>query len=133
MQRPQGQPQRGCPTRWPSSFRLPRCLRAARLYRRHLEGYEADDLLGTIAAAAEREGDECVLVTGDRDSFQLVSSHVSVYLAANSETKVYDPARITAEYGVAPAQLVDVKAIMGDASDNIKGRQRNRRKRARWR
>lgn len=85
------------------------------------EGYEADDLLGTIAAAAEREGDECVLVTGDRDSFQLVSPHVSVYLAANSETKVYDPARIAAEYGVSPAQLVDVKAIMGDASDNIKG------------
>lgn len=45
------------------------------------EGYEADDLLGTIAAAAERDGDDCVLVTGDRDSFQLVSPHVKVCLA----------------------------------------------------
>lgn len=85
------------------------------------EGYEADDLLGTIAAAAERDGDDCVLVTGDRDSFQLVSPHVKVCLAANNETKVYDSARIADEYGVSPAQLVDVKAIMGDTSDNIKG------------
>lgn len=96
------------------------------------EGYEADDLLGTIAAAAEREGDECVLVTGDRDSFQLVSPHVSVYLAANSETKVYDPARIAAEYGVAPAQLVDVKAIMATRRTTSRASAESA-KRARWR
>lgn len=84
-------------------------------------GYEADDILGTLAASAEADGCECILVTGDRDSFQLVTDSVKVFLAANTETKVYDTARILSEYGVSPAQLIDVKAIMGDTSDNIKG------------
>ncbi len=88
------------------------------------EGFEADDILGTIAKNAEKEGDSCVIFTGDRDSFQLVSETTSVHLCSNKETKGYievDPAYVLAEYSVTPSQLIDVKALMGDTSDNIPG------------
>ena len=84
-------------------------------------GYEADDILGTVSRMAEDEGAECVLVTGDRDSFQLVSGLTTVRLAANNETKLITPQAIKELYGVEPKQLIDVKSIMGDTSDNIKG------------
>ena len=90
-----------------------------------LEGYEADDILGTFAAACEREGNECVIATGDRDSLQLVSDKVSVRLAATKQgaptAVVYDTEKIMEEYGVTPVQLIDIKAIQGDTSDNIPG------------
>ncbi len=88
------------------------------------EGFEADDILGTIANRAEKDGDECIIFTGDRDSFQLVTEKTSVHLCTNKETKGYievDPAYILAEYNVTPKQLIDVKALMGDTSDNIPG------------
>ncbi|MBR4622666.1 MAG: DNA polymerase I [Ruminococcus sp.] len=85
------------------------------------EGFEADDILGTLAKAAEDSGNECFILTGDRDSFQLVSDHVTVRLAGNKETKLYTPERIMEEYGVSPRQMIEVKALMGDASDNISG------------
>ncbi|MBO4501784.1 MAG: DNA polymerase I [Clostridia bacterium] len=84
-------------------------------------GYEADDILGTVSRLAEDENAECVLVTGDRDSFQLVSEKTTVWLAANNETRVMTPQAIREQYGVEPRRLIDVKSIMGDASDNIKG------------
>ena len=88
------------------------------------EGYEADDILGTLADAAAKEGD-CFLATGDRDSLQLVGEHVTVLLAATKmgrpETTVYDPAAIQEKYGLTPDQLIDLKALMGDTSDNIPG------------
>lgn len=84
-------------------------------------GYEADDILGTLSKGFSARGDECFIVTGDRDSFQLINSKVTVLLAANDETKVMDPAAISEKYGVEPKQLIDVKAIMGDQSDNITG------------
>ena len=88
-----------------------------------LEGYEADDILGTVSAACEREGREAVLVTGDRDSFQLVGKMTSILYTKKGIT---DTVRVTPEYiaetyGLAPAQLIDVKGLMGDASDNIPG------------
>lgn len=90
-----------------------------------LEGYEADDILGTLAAAAEESGDTCVISTGDRDSFQLVSDEVRVLLATTkmgrSEIVEYTPAKIYERYGVTPAQMIDIKALMGDSSDNIPG------------
>lgn len=85
------------------------------------EGYEADDILGTLSKAAADEGCECFILTGDRDSFQLVGDLVTVRLAGNKETKVYDPQRIMDEYGVTPKQMIEVKALMGDTSDNISG------------
>ncbi|MDD2418512.1 MAG: DNA polymerase I [Oscillospiraceae bacterium] len=89
------------------------------------EGYEADDILGTLAASAGEKGWECVIATGDRDSLQLVREGVSVMLACTKlgkpETIVYDTAAINEKYGLAPQQLIELKALMGDASDNIPG------------
>ncbi|MBQ8751989.1 MAG: DNA polymerase I [Clostridia bacterium] len=89
------------------------------------EGYEADDILGTLATAARRGGDTCVIATGDRDSLQLVGDGVEVWLAATrngaAETVVMDEAAIMEKYGLAPARLIDLKALMGDASDRIPG------------
>ena len=89
------------------------------------EGYEADDILGTLSAAAAARGDECYLATGDRDSLQLVNDHVTVLLAATrmgrSETVVMDKAAVEERYGVSPKQLIEVKSLMGDTSDNIPG------------
>jgi len=90
-----------------------------------LDGYEADDILGTLSKAAAEAGDTCFIATGDRDSLQLVGERVSVLLATTKmghpETVVYDPAAIQEKYGLTPAQLIDLKALQGDTSDNIPG------------
>ncbi len=89
------------------------------------EGFEADDILGTLSAAAEKAGVECFLATGDRDSLQLVSDNTKVLLAATKmgrpETACMDKAAIAEKYGLTPDQLIDLKALMGDASDKIPG------------
>lgn len=89
------------------------------------EGYEADDILGTLACAAARQGDECVLVTGDRDAFQLIGDRVTVWLTATRqgqpETVIMDEAALREQYDLSPAQMIDLKALMGDASDRIPG------------
>ncbi len=90
-----------------------------------LDGYEADDILGTLSRAAAEAGDVCYIATGDRDSLQLVGEGVTVLLATTKmghpETVVYDPAAIMEKYGLTPAQLIDLKALQGDTSDNIPG------------
>lgn len=86
-----------------------------------IEGYEADDILGTIGAYAEQNGHQCIIATGDRDSFQLVSDQVSVNLASNKGDILYTPQTIQEQYGVSPRQLIEVKSLMGDSSDNIPG------------
>ncbi len=89
------------------------------------DGYEADDILGTLSAAAAAQGVPCYIATGDRDSLQLVGDGVTVLLAATRmgqpETLVYDRAAIQEKYGLSPEQLIDLKALMGDSSDNIPG------------
>ncbi|MDO4747854.1 MAG: DNA polymerase I [Eubacteriales bacterium] len=86
------------------------------------EGYEADDILGTLSKACADRGDECVIATGDRDSLQLVSDKVSVRLAKNlNGTMIYTPDTVMEEYGVTPRELIEIKAIQGDSSDNIPG------------
>ena len=85
------------------------------------EGWEADDILGTLAAACEAAGGTTLLATGDRDSLQLVDDNTTVLLATNKETISMDPAAIREKYGVEPPQLIDVKSLMGDSSDNIPG------------
>ena len=89
------------------------------------EGWEADDILGTFAKACEETGDVCMIATGDRDSLQLVSDKTTVRLATTkfgqSTVTVYDEAKIMEVYGVQPKQLIDIKAIQGDTSDNIPG------------
>ena len=85
------------------------------------EGYEADDILGTLAAKCDSTGSQCILATGDRDSFQLITDNVFVNLASTKEDILYTPAKIMEVYGVSPQQMIDVKALMGDSSDNIPG------------
>ena len=85
-------------------------------------GYEADDILGTLSRFCAESGVDCVLCTGDRDSYQLIGEHVVVqYATQNAEEDIYDEARIREKYGVSPRQLIQVKALMGDSSDNIPG------------
>ena len=85
------------------------------------EGYEADDILGTFAAACEKSGDECVIATGDRDSLQLVTDKTHVHLCTNRDDILYTPEKIMEDYGVTPLELIEIKAIQGDSSDNIPG------------
>ena len=86
------------------------------------EGFEADDILGTLSKAAYDSGDTCVIATGDRDSLQLVNERVSVRLCKNlNGTMMYTPEVVEAEYGVTPRKLIEIKAIQGDSSDNIPG------------
>lgn len=85
------------------------------------EGFEADDILGTLSKACEDRGDRCFLATGDRDSLQLVSELTTVDLASNKQNIIYTPEKIMEDYGVTPKELIEVKAIQGDSSDNIPG------------
>ena len=85
------------------------------------EGWEADDILGTLAHAAELGGNTAIIATGDRDSFQLVTEKVYVNMAGNKEDVLYTPQEIMNKYGVTPSQMLEVKALMGDSSDNIPG------------
>ncbi len=85
------------------------------------EGFEADDVLGTLSRIFSESGGECFIVTGDRDSLQLVSETTTVRLATNKGTVVYTPDTVNEIYGLEPKQLIEVKALMGDSSDNIPG------------
>lgn len=89
------------------------------------EGWEADDILGTLAQACRSAGNECFIATGDRDSLQLAHGGVKVLLAHTKTgrpvTDIYDENTVMEEYGVTPAELIQVKALQGDSSDNIPG------------
>ncbi len=88
------------------------------------EGFEADDILGTVSEMCGKD-DMCYLATGDRDSFQLVKENVTVILPrtkmGSTVTEHYTPEKIKEEYGVSPLQMIDIKALQGDSSDNIPG------------
>ena len=95
------------------------------ILRMELAGWEADDLLGSVARKCEAENWKCAIVTGDKDSFQLITdqSHV-IHVKSRmgkTETIDYSPAVFQEEYGFAPIRMVDLKALMGDTSDNIPG------------
>lgn len=86
-----------------------------------VEGYEADDILGTLSRLTSERGDECVVLSGDRDNLQLITDGVTVRLATTKETITFDRDRFFEEYGLEPLQLIDLKGLMGDSSDNISG------------
>ncbi len=90
-----------------------------------LPGYEADDIIGTVAKRCESDGIECNILTGDKDDLQLASELVKIHLTVTAkgttETTVYDDKAVFEKYGVTPTEFIDVKALMGDASDNIPG------------
>ena len=85
------------------------------------EGYEADDVLGTLSKMCSDTSNECHILTGDRDSLQLVNKNVTVHLATTKETIIYTPEKFMEDYGFEPIYLIDLKALMGDSSDNISG------------
>ena len=100
-------------------------LDAMGLTRCELPGYEADDLIGTISRRANEHGDSCVVVTGDRDSLQLVGDGTTVRLVTTKMGQTtydsYDTEKFREKYGFDPIYLIDLKALMGDSSDNIPG------------
>jgi DNA polymerase-1 len=87
------------------------------------EGYEADDLLGTLANQAAAKDIEALIITGDRDAFQLVAPNIKVVISGKrfADREVYDEARVKERYGVTPKQLIELKGLVGDTSDNIPG------------
>ncbi len=96
------------------------CAEAMGFHIIEREGFEADDILGTVSKFSNSDC-EVFIFTGDRDSLQLIDENVKVLLAGNTDTITYDSARFEEKYGVRVDQFVDVKALMGDSSDNIPG------------
>ncbi len=90
-----------------------------------LEGYEADDIIGTVSRICEEKDTECFIATGDRDDLQLAGDGTTVVLASTksgqSVTELYDDTAVFEKYGVKPEEFIDMKALMGDSSDNIPG------------
>lgn len=90
-----------------------------------LEGYEADDIIGTLSEIFSSDGDSCSIATGDRDAFQLICDNVSLILASTAAgqplTVKYDREKVFEKYGLYPESMLDLKALMGDSSDNIPG------------
>ena len=90
-----------------------------------MAGYEADDLLGTLAKKAEKEGLEVTLLSGDRDLLQIASEHIKISIpkttGGKTETFNYFEKDVVSEYGVTPLEFIEVKALQGDSSDNIPG------------
>lgn len=100
-------------------------LDAMNIPRYELAGYEADDLIGTISRKCEAALWDCVVATGDKDSLQLITEHTTVKLISTrmgqTTTKRMTPESFAEEYGFEPIHIIDLKALMGDASDNIPG------------
>ena len=88
-----------------------------------MQGYEADDIIGTISAKAAQQGHSCVILTGDTDTLQLVSDSVTVLMTRRGITDIerYDVQKVMEKWEVEPEQLVEIKGLMGDNSDNIPG------------
>ncbi|MDQ2085270.1 DNA polymerase I [Herbivorax sp. ANBcel31] len=100
-------------------------LDAMKIKRLEMEGFEADDILGSIALCGEKRGFEVTIVTGDRDALQLATKTTRIKIprtkSGKTQTEEYDYDKIVETYGIEPCQFIDVKALMGDSSDNIPG------------
>ena len=100
-------------------------LRAMNIDIVEMEGYEADDVLGTLSCYGEKQGLDVIILSGDRDTFQLATDKVTIRIphtkAGKSETDEYDAKKIKEKYGLKPKQLIEVKGLQGDTSDNIPG------------
>lgn len=91
--------------------------------RYEVENYEADDIIGSLSKQADENGMETIIITGDRDLTQLASDHVTIYFTKKGVTQIdkYTPEYIEEEYGLRPEQIIDMKGLWGDTSDNIPG------------
>ena len=100
-------------------------LRTMKINILEKEGYEADDIIGTVSRICEENDVECLIATGDKDDLQLASTTTKVLLTVTksgvTDTDCYDAAAVMERYGVMPSEFIDIKALMGDSSDNIPG------------
>ncbi len=102
---------------------LKQILDAMRIERVEIDGYEADDIIGTLSDVSDKKDIHTLIVTGDRDTFQLISAKVRVLITRKgiSETEEFDREKLIIQYSITPEQVTDLKGLMGDASDNIPG------------
>lgn len=98
-------------------------LQSARIPTYAVDGYEADDVIGTISDKANELGEETYIVTGDRDMLQLVDDDTKVFMPVKgiSEVSIFDSEKVREKYGIKPSEFIDLKALQGDASDNYPG------------
>ena len=100
-------------------------LRAMNIDIVEKEGYEGDDIIGTLSKYGEKKGLEVIILSGDRDTFQLATDNVKIHIprtkAGKTETEIYDRNKVKEVYGIEPKQLIEVKGLQGDTSDNIPG------------
>jgi DNA polymerase-1 len=96
-------------------------LDAMGIMRLEIEGFEADDLIGTVARVVSENNGEAYILTGDRDALSLIEERIFILYHGNKENKLYNAQIFEDEYGLVPAQMVDLKGLMGDTSDNIPG------------
>ncbi len=102
---------------------LRKLIDAYRIKQYELPNYEADDIIGTLSLEAEQQGDEVVVISGDKDLTQLASPTTTVYITRKGITDIekYTVDHIKEKYGLTPLQIIDMKGLMGDSSDNIPG------------
>ena len=102
---------------------LRKLIDAYRIKQYELPNYEADDIIGTLSLEAEQQGDEVIIISGDKDMTQLASPTTTVYITRKGITDIekYTVEHIKEKYGLTPLQIIDMKGLMGDASDNIPG------------
>lgn len=102
---------------------LKELLDAMGVHRAELEGFEADDILGTLSKLGEEDGFEVLILTGDRDALQLASKKTKILFTKKgiTELDIYDEDKVMEQYGLTPTQFIDLKGLMGDKSDNIPG------------
>ena len=102
---------------------IERLLDAANIISLKVDDYEADDIIGSVSEVADKEGIDTVVITGDRDSFQLVSEHTKILYSKRgiSDIEVINEDYLKEKYNLTPKQMIDLKALMGDKSDNIPG------------
>jgi DNA polymerase-1 len=102
---------------------LRKLLEAYKIPQYELDQYEADDIIGTLSKMGDADGSEIVVISGDKDLTQLASNHTTVFITRKGMTDIekYTPEHVMEKYGIEPHQIIDMKGLMGDASDNIPG------------
>ena len=104
---------------------LKKVLRAMNIAVLEMSGYEADDIIGSVSKKCEKNGTDCVILTGDKDDLQLISDNVFVKLIitrmGKTDTNLMDKNALFEKYGLTPPEMIELKALMGDKSDNIPG------------
>lgn len=98
-------------------------LDVLKIHRMELQGFEADDLIGTVATECSKDGIEVIVITGDKDALQLINENVRIYITKKGISQIipYDENLVFEEFGIRPDQIIDYKGLSGDTSDNIPG------------